>query len=304
MAEGRNSRRRRPSTSMIAVRGPSFHVPHLPGQGDLWTKHGPERLVRASRTPDQGVAVGPRTSARARRSSCAAAAGLSRRCRAGPRPSRTERRPFFQLGRCGPTTSISATVPCPSSSLSRRTTVGREQLELGGPGGGVGAHHAACRRRTTPACSARATSAPTSSGQRPKTPCTRRSSSQPWSSTSRPSVVSSSCGSRSSGCAPETRPGPAGRGASASPPRLRRRARRGRGSAPGPGRGRRRGGVARPASAPAVARRARRLPARRPASRRRARRPVPQASRTTSPSADQVAHPGQGAAARRRPPPR
>ena len=60
-----------------------------------------------------------------------------------------------------------------------------EQLELGGPGGRVGAHHQPAVVEASPGCSAAATSAPTSSGQRPKTPCTRRSRSQPWSATSR-----------------------------------------------------------------------------------------------------------------------
>ena len=79
----------------------------------------------------------------------------------------------------------------------------REQGQLGGPGRRVGADDEPAvgeglRRAVAP------TSAPTSSGQRAKTPRTRSSSSQPWSATSRSSWCASSCGSRSSGWAPET----------------------------------------------------------------------------------------------------
>ena len=104
------------------------------------------------------------------------------------------------------------------------------------------------RRRTTRGCSARRPRRRPAPAQRAKTPCTRRSRSQPWSATSRPTVASSGCGSRSSGCAPETRPravrlrrvagcfrGPLAPGRPAPTP----------GSGRGPGRGRRRGARAR-----------------------------------------------------------
>ena len=48
-----------------------------------------------------------------------------------------------------------------------------------------------------------ATSRPTIASHRENTPCTRTSVPQPWSAISRPIVESSSCGSRSSGCAPD-----------------------------------------------------------------------------------------------------
>ena len=82
----------------------------------------------------------------------------------------------------------------------------REQLAAGSPRRSSRCGPRAGRRRSVSGVQWAATSSPTSSAQRPKTPCTRRSRSQPWSATSRPTVVSSSCGSRSSGWAPETRP--------------------------------------------------------------------------------------------------
>ncbi len=157
---------------------------------------------------------------------------------------------------------------------------GREQLQLGRPGGRVGADDAAGRRRTTRACSARRPRRRPAPAQRPKTPCTRRSRSQPWSATSRPTVVSRVCGSRSSGCAPATRPRARRfeRVRAASGPLARARPARTPGSAPGPGRARRRGARAR-----RVGRGARRVVGL--VSHRRSLR--------TSPSRDGVPDPGQ-----------
>ena len=134
------------------------------------------------------------------------------------------------------------TVPCPSSSLRRRTTVGASSFSW--------VAQAVEPARTTSRPSANdsgvqcaATSSPTSSGQRANTPAIRRSSAQPWSATIRPTVVSRVCGSRSSGWAPEAR-------LRGRPLRRRRRTASGtaradppsrrRGPSRGPGRARRR----------------------------------------------------------------
>ena len=124
---------------------------------------------------------------------------------------------------------------------------GREQPELGRPGGRVGAHHELAVGERLGAA-VRADLVPTSSAQRANIAATFRSTSQPWSSTSRPSVASRVCGSRSSGWAPDTRPvrgarsvrrrrrscGPASIGRSPGPAcgRGRARRRRARGSPP------------------------------------------------------------------------
>ena len=81
-------------------------------------------------------------------------AGFSRRCRADRGRRAPSAAPSSSSAGAGRPPRSAPTVPCPSSSLSRRTTVGASSLQLGGPGGRVGADHAACRRRTTPACSA------------------------------------------------------------------------------------------------------------------------------------------------------
>ena len=147
-------------------------------------------------------------------------------------------------GRAGPSTSITVTVPC-AELLVEAADDGRARAACSWVAQAVESVRTTSRAvgERSRACSAAATSAPTSSGQRAKTPCTRRSSSQPWSATSRPTVASSSCGSRSSGWAPDDRGRRRGRRPAAAALAARcagRRAARWPGSAPGPGRGRRR----------------------------------------------------------------
>ena len=156
----------------------------VPARGPQIARDGPEAA-------GTGTASGP---------------GLSRRCRADPRPSRTERSPRFQLGPCGPSTSISVTVPSPELLVEPADDGRGEQLHLGRPRRRVGADHQlppASVRSNDSGVQCCATSRPTSISQRENTPCTRTSVPQPCSAISRPIVASSSCGSRSSGCAPE-----------------------------------------------------------------------------------------------------
>ena len=157
--------------------------------------------MKATRAAEQGVGWSPHTSARPSDRHVAGWLRVSRRCRADRGRRATDRGPFFQLGPRGPSTSITVTVPCPSSSLSRRTTVGASSRSW------VAQAVESVRTTSRPSSNDSgvqwaATSSPTSSAQRAKTPCTRRSRSQPWSATSRPTVVSRICGSRSSGWAP------------------------------------------------------------------------------------------------------
>lgn len=99
---------------------------------------------------------------------------------------------------------IRSTVPCPSSSFSRRTTVGASSRICV-------AHEVASACTTNCPSSNRigvqccATSSPTIIDQRPNTPCTATSVSQPYSETRRPIAASSVCGSRSSGWDPASR---------------------------------------------------------------------------------------------------
>ena len=87
---------------------------------------------------------------------------LSRRCRGGRAP-RPERGPGFQVGRSGRDLD-QVTVPSPSSSSSRRSDGRGEQLAAGWPRRSSRCAPRAARRRTTPGCSAAATSAPTICG--------------------------------------------------------------------------------------------------------------------------------------------
>ena len=79
-----------------------------------------------------------------------------------------------------------------------------EQRELGGPGRRVGADDELAVGEATRACSARRPRRRPARASGRRRPRTRSSSSQPWSATSRSTWSPSSCGSRSSGCAPET----------------------------------------------------------------------------------------------------
>ena len=139
-----------------------------------------------------------------------AARALTRRCRAD-RGRRGWRAALLQLGRWGPSDLDHGDGAVPELLVEASYDGGREQLQLGGPGGRVGAHHQPAVGEDSGVQWA-ATSSPTSSAQRPKTPWTFRSSSQPWLAISRPIAWSSSCGSRSSGRAPEVRGPPRRRG--------------------------------------------------------------------------------------------
>ena len=179
----------RPTRSVYPSAARNPRVPSRDG-GDLAPEMAAQRLRNAARTRLAGVRIRSLYVREARRSASRwpaparrSAVGVARaRARRPGRPARAS-----SAGRAGPSTSITATVPSPRSSLSRRTTVGREQPHLGRPRRRVGAHDQPavgvglgrqCGRDL----------APTIAAQRANTPCTRRSVSQPWSVTSRPRV--------------------------------------------------------------------------------------------------------------------
>ena len=114
--------------------------------------------------------------------SCRSAVGVARAAAVADRAAALA----SSSGRAGPSTSISGHRAVAELLVEPADHAGREQLELGGPGGRVGAHDQPCRRRTTRVCSAAATSRADErrpSGRRPRAPAGRCS--QPWSATSR-----------------------------------------------------------------------------------------------------------------------
>ena len=133
LQQGRCSSRKRPEVHEQARnQGCGSRMCAPPAWGRTWRPkvHRDSALGGAacgplSRCPVSGPLRARRLSAIGRSAPSGGPRGLSRRCRAGPRPSRTERRPFFQRRqRADRAPSIRVTVPSPSSSLSRRTTVG------------------------------------------------------------------------------------------------------------------------------------------------------------------------------------
>ena len=176
---------------MIPRQRAGIHVA-VPGDGGICGRESrPERPVRPARERRAGGRLGPRTSERPARSAArgrpvGSAVGVARaRGRRGPSAG-----PSSRTARAGRAPRSRSRCRAPSSSLSRRTTVGREQPQLGRPGGRVGADHQLAVGEATRGCSARRPRRRPARPSGAKTPCTRRSSSQPWSSTSRPTVAS------------------------------------------------------------------------------------------------------------------
>ena len=196
--------------SMIAVSGAALHV-STPRMGGSVDEIGPQTAregrsgaprrgcgqvpIRPSGPSDRhGAGLGARG---ARGGSAVGVAGAAAVAHASAgRASTTARADRARRSR--------STVPWPSSSLSRRTTVGREQLAAGSPTPSSRCGRRAGRRRTTRPRRARRPRRPTSSDQRANTPCD-------------PQVDLPSPGRRRAGPAP--RRGSAGRGRRGGHPR-------------------------------------------------------------------------------------
>ena len=102
----------------------------------------------------------------------------------GPRLSRVRRRPFDHDGRCGPSDLDEGHRAVAELLVEPAYDGRREQAELGGPGGRVGAHDQLAVREALRGA-VRADLRSDQVGPAAKTPRTRSSSSQPWSATSR-----------------------------------------------------------------------------------------------------------------------
>ena len=209
-------------------------VPH--GRGPGATREADSRPHRAVRTAAQGLVLvpvptrGPQIGSRGLGRLGHSGRDLSRRCRAGRARRGPTGGPSSSDGPCGPRTSISVTVPSPSSSLSRRTTVGASSfIWVAHAVESVRTSELAVVERTRAGSAGRPRARPGSS-QRENTPCTRTSVPQPWSAISRPIVRVEQLGVALVGVRPGgLRVGPAARRAEL---RGRSAARR---TAPGPG---------------------------------------------------------------------